>query len=69
MTPTLIKQNTHVISVPEAATMLGISSSKMYEVVRIQGFPAIRVGRRILVNRKKFEEWIDKMTEEGWYLA
>lgn len=68
MIATPIKQNTHVISVPEAATMLGISASKMYEVVRIQGFPAIKIGRRILVNRKKFEEWIDKMTEEGWYI-
>lgn len=68
MIPTPIKQNTHVISVPEAATMLGISPSKMYEVVRIQGFPAIKIGRRILVNRKKLEEWIDKITEEGWYI-
>lgn len=62
------KQEKLVLSVPEAAALLGISPSKMYEIVRIQGFPAIRVGKRVLVNHKKFEEWIDEMTEKGWYI-
>lgn len=62
-------QNSQVMSVPEAAAQLGISQSKMYEIVRIEGFPCIRIGRRVLVNRKKFEEWIDEMTEKGWYLV
>lgn len=67
--PTNIPQNRQVMSVPEAAAQLGISQSKMYEIVRIEGFPCIRIGRRILVNRAKFSEWIDEMTEKGWYLA
>lgn len=57
-----------VLSVPEAAQLLGISASKMYEVVRIQGFPAIKVGKRVLVNAKKLESWLDEMTEKGWYI-
>ena len=65
----LIPQNRQVMSVPEAAAHLGISQSKMYEIVRIKGFPCIRIGRRILVNRRKFEEWIDEMTEKGWYIT
>ena len=44
------------------------SYSDLSEIVRIQGFPCIRIGRRVLVNRKKFEEWIDEMTEKGWYI-
>ena len=66
--PTIIPQSSQVMSVPEAAAHLGVSTSKMYEIVRIQGFPCIRIGRRVLVNRKKFEEWIDEMTEKGWYI-
>lgn len=65
---TIIPKSTQVMSVPEAAAHLGVSTSKMYEIVRIQGFPCIRIGRRVLVNRKKFEEWIDEMTEKGWYI-
>lgn len=65
---TTVKREKLVISVPEAAQLLGISASKMYEVVRIQGFPAIRVGKRVLVNAKKLESWLDEMTEKGWYI-
>lgn len=65
---TTVKREKLVISVPEAAQLLGISASKMYEIVRIQGFPAIRVGKRVLVNAKKLESWLDEMTEKGWYI-
>lgn len=61
-----IKREKLVLSVPEAAEVLGISKSKMYEIVRIKGFPAIRVGKRVLVNAKRLEEWLDAVTEKGW---
>lgn len=64
-----IKQEKLTLSVPEAAALIGVSASKMYEIVRIQGFPAIRVGKRVLVNAKKLEAWLDEMTEKGWYLV
>lgn len=63
-----VKQEKLTLSVPEAAELIGVSASKMYEIVRIQGFPAIRVGKRVLVNAKKLEAWLDEMTEKGWYL-
>ena len=62
-----IKHEKLVLSVPEAAKLLGVSSSKMYEIVRIEGFPAFRVGKRILVNAKRLEAWLDEVTEKGWY--
>lgn len=64
----VIKHDKLTLSVPEAAALIGVSASKMYEIVRIQGFPAIRVGKRVLVNAKKLEAWLDEMTEKGWYL-
>lgn len=53
-------------SVPEAAKVLGVSASKMYEVVRIKGFPTIRVGTRLLVSVKGLENWIEEQAQKGW---
>lgn len=55
-------------SVPEAAKVLGVSASKMYEVVRIKGFPTIRVGNRLLVSVKGLENWIEEQATKGWYV-
>lgn len=55
-------------SVPEAAKVLGVSASKMYEVVRIKGFPTIRVGNRLLVSVKGLENWIEEQARKGWYV-
>lgn len=63
-----VKQERLTLSVPEAAALIGVSTSKMYELVRSEGFPAIRVGKRVLVNAKKLEAWLDEMTEKGWYI-
>lgn len=61
-----VKQERLTLSVPEAAALIGVSPSKMYEIVRSEGFPAIRVGKRVLVNAKRLEAWLDEMTEKGW---
>lgn len=55
-------------SVPEAAKVLGVSASKMYEVVRIKGFPTIRVGNRLLVSVKGLENWIEEQATKGWHV-
>lgn len=53
------------LSVPEVRDILGISSSRAYELVRSEGFPSLRVGRRIVVDRHLFEEWIRIQLEKG----
>lgn len=64
-----VKQERLTLSVPEAAALIGVSTSKMYEIVRSEGFPAIRVGKRVLVNAKRLEAWLDDMTEKGWNIT
>lgn len=64
-----VKQERLTLSVPEAAALIGVSTSKMYEIVRSEGFPAIRVGKRVLVNSKRLEAWLDNMTEKGWNIT
>ena len=41
------------ITVPEAATMLGLSESATYEAVTRGEIPAVRIGRRVLIVRDR----------------
>ena len=48
------------ISVREAAKIVGISATKMYELARSDGFPSFTVGKRILVSAKGLSDWVEK---------
>lgn len=54
------------LSVPEAAKIVGVSSAKMYQLVRIEGFPTVHIGKRILVSAKGLERWIEEQAQKGW---
>lgn len=47
------------LTVEEAAELTGIGKSLMYEWANSKGFPMIRVGRRILIIKSKFTEWLE----------
>ncbi len=53
------------MSIPEAAKVLGISPGRMYELARVQGFPSIIVGKRILVSIKGLERWVDEQAGQN----
>ncbi len=44
--------------------MLPVGRNKLYEIVHSKGFPKITVGRRILVPKKAFEEWLENSAAE-----
>lgn len=48
------------ITADEAAAELGVSKPTMYAIARSEGFPAVRVGRRVIIPRKEFEEWLSE---------
>lgn len=48
-----------MLSVPEVAAVLGISRAGAYELARSEGFPALKIGSRIVVPKEKFVQWID----------
>lgn len=54
-----------VMTVDEAARRLGISRSSAYEAVRSGELPAIRVGRRLLIPRVRFELWLSGREERS----
>lgn len=51
-----------MLSVPDVASVLGISRAGAYELVRSDGFPALRIGSRIVVPKEKFMDWINTNT-------
>ena len=54
------------LSVVEAAALIGVSKTKMYEIMRRSDcdFAFMLDGRR-LVSRVKLEAWIDRQTERA----
>lgn len=56
--------NQIAISVVEAAALIGVSKSKMYEIVKREDCDfSFMLGGRRLISRAKLEAWIDRQTE------
>jgi excisionase family DNA binding protein len=48
------------ISADEVAMVLGISRANAYSLMHTKGFPTIILGRRMIVPKDKFIEWIEQ---------
>ena len=49
-----------MLSVPEMAAALGISRAGAYALARSEGFPALRIGTRIVIPKDELREWIKR---------
>lgn len=47
-----------MLTVREAAAASHIGINRIRELSRQPGFPALRVGRKILIHEAEFEEWL-----------
>ena len=52
-----------MLSVPDLASVLGISRAGAYELVKEKGFPSLTIGSRILIPRDKLIAWIDEKSK------
>lgn len=50
-------------SVPEAAKVLGVGVQTVYNLVHVEGFPAVRVGKRFLIPCAGLARWLE--AQEG----
>ncbi len=48
-----------IMSVEEAAVVLGIGRQTAYRAARDGQLPVIRIGKRLLIPRKAFQEMLD----------
>ena len=51
-------------NVVQVAAVLGISRAGAYELVHSEGFPALKIGSRIVVPKDGLREWIDANTRQ-----
>ena len=62
-TYTNIKDQPLTLNAREAAGVLRISKSKVYELARTESFPAVRIGKRVVIPRDKLIEWMNDQAE------
>lgn len=41
------------------ATTLGISRAGAYELMHSKGFPTLRIGKRMMVSKEQFVNWVN----------
>lgn len=51
-----------MLTVPEMASVLGISRAGAYELAHSKGFPTLTIGGRIVIPKDKLLNWIDENT-------
>ena len=44
------------------AKVLGVSPSSVYELLHESGFPALKIGNRIVVPKQEFIRWVEQNT-------
>ena len=53
------------LTVAEAAKLVGIDKNAMYALARTPDFPSLFIGRRILILRDGFEDWLKQQSGSG----
>lgn len=54
-----------LISITEAAELLGVSQSTAYRLARENRIPVIRIGKAVRVNLQRLEAWIEEQTDHA----
>lgn len=52
-----------ILDVDLIQQIMGISRTKAYKLVKSDGFPRIKIGKRIGIPKEAFEEWLHNRTE------
>lgn len=53
-----------LLNVKQLADLLGASDSSVYELIQEDGFPSLRIGKRIVIPKEELREWISTRTKE-----
>ena len=52
-----------LLKVPEAAELVGLGRSKLYELMQAGEIPVIRIGRGVRIPANGLREWVARQTE------
>jgi excisionase family DNA binding protein len=48
------------LNADDIAEYLGISRAGAYNLLRSEGFPTLKIGKRMVVQKEKFKTWCDE---------
>ncbi len=54
-----------LLSIPEAAKLLRLSRTKVYELIAVEGLPVVRFGRAVRVSAKALEQWVEQREQSA----
>lgn len=54
-----------IYTVCEIAVILGIGKNAAYDLMHQEGFPSVRVGRRVIVPKEAFARWLDEQAQKA----
>ena len=54
-----------MLNAEDVRTVMNISRAGAYQLMHREDFPTIIMGKRMVVPRDKFLEWVEKNTEYG----
>lgn len=49
-----------VYNVAEIASLMDINLISAYELAKQEDFPSIRIGRRLIIPKQAFHQWLDQ---------
>ena len=49
-----------LLNVPQVAQLLGLSRTKVYELIVTEGLPVLKFGRAVRVSFKSLQQWLDQ---------
>ena len=54
-------ENSRIYQVEEVAKILGISKSYVYQLIKEEKIPFVRLGSKVIIPKKKFDDWFDNL--------
>ncbi len=61
-----MSKSTEVLTVSQVSDFLNIGITKAYELCHSNGFPVVRLGRKLLVPRKQLELWLEEQATKNY---
>ena len=53
-------QENKVYTIKDIQNYLGIGKNHAYKLFKLQGFPVIKIGKKYIIPKDLFEEWVRK---------
>lgn len=60
-----MEPNKEFLKPPEVAPMLGVTPSRVYQLIAAGEIPATRIGGSLRIPRRAWERWLDEHAEKA----